>query len=223
MPYASDLKTNASAGGALEPYLKSTAILFCPSDSNKTVGSYGYKLNGENESALEPVAEKILLNETSKNRHFNGQNIAFVDGHVKWGKGGIYDDATDAVATIQVSGIRVAGTLAISSGSCEDVNNPCGISGHGGEVLKVSVQNNTSAPVNVPVVVACSSGVSTAIKLVSAATYNASGTAATVNSSVTAQPGANANLDAAININCWGNRGPYSVTVSGKTYYFRQS
>ena len=72
---------------ALEPYIKSTAIFYCPSDSNKTAGSYGYMLNGQNESAIQNTETTALLKETSPSRHFEGQNIAFVDGHVKWGKG----------------------------------------------------------------------------------------------------------------------------------------
>jgi len=72
---------------AMQPYIKSTAIFYCPSDSNKTAGSYGYMLNGQNESAIQNTETTALLKETSATRHFEGQNIAFVDGHVKWGKG----------------------------------------------------------------------------------------------------------------------------------------
>jgi len=83
---AQALKISAGSGG-LEPYLKSTAILYCPSDSDKTGGSYGYALNGQNESAIQETATTVLLNETEK-RHFDGQNLAYVDGHVKWTKDG---------------------------------------------------------------------------------------------------------------------------------------
>ena len=92
----------ASGGsGALSEYIKSSAIFYCPSDSNKTNGSYGYLLNGENESAIPNTDTKPLLNETSATRHFDGQNIAYVDGHVKWGKGGsVYGNASSLVSTI---------------------------------------------------------------------------------------------------------------------------
>ena len=69
----------------IQEYIKSTAIFFCPSDSNKTGVSYGYKLTGENESAIQDTATTILLNESGP-RHFAGMNIAYVDGHVKWTK-----------------------------------------------------------------------------------------------------------------------------------------
>lgn len=75
----------------LSEYIKSTAIFYCPSDSEKTIGSYGYLLAGQNESAIDNqpggTSGTALLKETSAKRHFDGQNIAFVDGHVKWGKG----------------------------------------------------------------------------------------------------------------------------------------
>jgi len=68
-------------------YIKSTAIFQCPSDSSKVNGSYGYVLTGApNESSIDSTSTTALLKETSAQRHFNGQNIAFVDGHVKWGK-----------------------------------------------------------------------------------------------------------------------------------------
>ena len=82
MTTAYDLKNN----GGIQEYIKSTAIFYCPSDSDKINGSYGYKLNAENESAIENTTTTVLLNETST-RHFDGMNAAYVDGHVKWGKG----------------------------------------------------------------------------------------------------------------------------------------
>jgi len=88
MATAYDLKQSATGSGALESYIKSTAIFYCPSDSDKINGSYGYKLlNAENESVIENTTTTVLLNETGT-RHFDGMNIAYVDGHVKWSKGG---------------------------------------------------------------------------------------------------------------------------------------
>jgi len=87
MATAYDLKQSAAGTGALESYIKSTAIFYCPSDSEKTLGSYGYKLlNAENESAIDNTSTTVLLNETGP-RHFDGMNAAYVDGHVKWSKG----------------------------------------------------------------------------------------------------------------------------------------
>ena len=123
MTTASDLKASAASGG-LEPYLKSTAILFCPSDSNKIAGSYGYVLSGENESAIQETATKVLLRETSATRHFDGQNLAYVDGHVKWGKGGDFATpantlipfpSTVAVVNIYLSGSNDKQTTASSA------------------------------------------------------------------------------------------------------------
>jgi len=37
--------SGGNSNGALNPYIKSSAIFYCPSDSNKTAGSYGYMSN----------------------------------------------------------------------------------------------------------------------------------------------------------------------------------
>jgi len=84
MASAYDLKNN----DGIQEYIKSSGIFFCPSDSEKVLGSYGYKLNAENESAIDNTTTTVLLNETGT-RHFEGMNAAYVDGHVKWGKGQI--------------------------------------------------------------------------------------------------------------------------------------
>ena len=87
MASAYDLKQSGGSG-ALSEYIKSSAIFYCPSDSDKVNGSYGYKLDGENESAIDNTTTRILLNETGPPfRHFDGMNAAYVDGHVKWSKG----------------------------------------------------------------------------------------------------------------------------------------
>ena len=46
-PMAADtLKASGgTSGGALNSYIKSSAIFYCPSDSNKTAASYGYMSN----------------------------------------------------------------------------------------------------------------------------------------------------------------------------------
>ena len=85
MALATDLKREGSTG-SLSEYIKSSAIFYCPSDSNKVSGSYGYKLDAENESAIDNTTTRQLLTETG-NRHFDGMNVAYVDGHVKWSKG----------------------------------------------------------------------------------------------------------------------------------------
>ena len=82
MASAYDLKNSS----AVQEYIKSSAIFYCPSDSEKNLGSYGYKLNAENESAIDNTTTTVLLNETGT-RHFDGMNAAYVDGHVKWSKG----------------------------------------------------------------------------------------------------------------------------------------
>ena len=98
-PIAGNALKTSGGSGALSEYIKSEAIFICPSDSIKT-GSYGYVLeNAPNESAIENTTTTPLLKETSASRHFDGQNIAFVDGHVKWGKGTPpYNTASDSVS-----------------------------------------------------------------------------------------------------------------------------
>ena len=116
--------SGGTSGGALNEYIKSSDIFFCPSDSNKTYGSYGYMLDGENESAIDNLlggsSAQPLLKETSASRHFGGQNIAFVDGHVKWGKGGLVygsgaTPGTPAIWPSDLTTVAVKGTSGCTS------------------------------------------------------------------------------------------------------------
>ena len=98
MTSATALRTSVANGG-LSEYIKSTAILFCPSDSDKTSLSYAYMGTGQNESAIDNLpggtAGTVLLKEAAGNRHFNGMNVAYVDGHVKWKTGETPADVID--------------------------------------------------------------------------------------------------------------------------------
>jgi prepilin-type N-terminal cleavage/methylation domain-containing protein/prepilin-type processing-associated H-X9-DG protein len=89
---------------ALDPYLKSTQIFVCPSDSVANAGSFSYgyngNLNAQNESQMNNSAVIVLNYEITGNataavtattagvtagtRHLDGANYSFVDGHVKW-------------------------------------------------------------------------------------------------------------------------------------------
>ena len=151
---AEELKASGSSGG-LSEYIKSAAIFYCPSDSNKTIGSYGYLLTGQNESAIPDTATTALLKETSATRHFAGQNIAFVDGHVKWGKGtGEYGspatagavDPNDVDAAITASLIwekSGVGDVFFPLAGCRNSATPCELDAPSTK-LDFSITNGTS-------------------------------------------------------------------------------
>ena len=97
---------------ALDPYMKSTQIFKCPSDSAAGTNSYAYNLllDSKNESQMNNSSLIVLLTETpgsnftsasvpvaaATTRHLDGSNYAYVDGHVKWDKSG----GTDPVFTV---------------------------------------------------------------------------------------------------------------------------
>jgi prepilin-type N-terminal cleavage/methylation domain-containing protein/prepilin-type processing-associated H-X9-DG protein len=114
-------------GNQLQPYLKSTQIFVCPSDSAGANGStsYGYNrnLDQKNESQMNNSAVIVLnyeqaasLGTTAGNttltavgttgavtRHLDGANYSFVDGHVKWLRPEkVKDTATDGNPTFSV-------------------------------------------------------------------------------------------------------------------------
>jgi prepilin-type processing-associated H-X9-DG protein len=113
----------------LDPYLKSTQIFACPSDSAAVGGtagqytySYGYNssLDAKNESQMNNSAVIVLNFEvpgsatpvanagtagmsTAISRHLEGANYSFVDGHVKWLRPGKATDiATNGDPTFSV-------------------------------------------------------------------------------------------------------------------------
>lgn len=84
---------------AIYPYLKTEQIFTCP--SLKPGEKYGYAFNsgasGKNVAVFSNPAQTVLIYETSvlkrnafgmgenrANRHLDGANFAYVDGHVKW-------------------------------------------------------------------------------------------------------------------------------------------
>ena len=101
------------ASHQLQPYIKSTQVFTCPSDSavNASTGqsySYAYNTNlgGQNQSSLLATALTVVNFEVSApastaqttantwsqgttdaaQRHLEGANFGFTDGHVKWYK-----------------------------------------------------------------------------------------------------------------------------------------
>lgn len=115
--------TNLNWAESIQPYIKSTQIYQCPSDS-KAVGSaagaytytysYGYnaRLNFINESQINNSAITVLNYEiegsttpqsstfvnlmgTAATRHLDGSNWSFADGHVKWLRPGKVSKATN--------------------------------------------------------------------------------------------------------------------------------
>ena len=105
--------TTAAAGWGsfqLQPYIKSTQVFSCPSDSvvdSARIYSYGYNsqigtaTTGINQSSLAATALTVLNYEvaapaagvqsvgtsvaaTDAQRHLEGSNFGFTDGHVKW-------------------------------------------------------------------------------------------------------------------------------------------
>jgi len=137
---------------ACQPYVRNTQLFQCPSDSTQpptapattVYGSdgaytdyfYNSNLSGQNESALQYIANTVMLGDSATGnatrnsngdetatgsaniidlangnvgaatRHLDGANYAFADGHVKWLKG---SDANKCPA------IRGAGTAATSA------------------------------------------------------------------------------------------------------------
>ena len=79
----------------LQPYLKSTQIFSCPSDSTAvdTLSSYDnnigiFSAGGTNESALDKTATlPMMWDDRSSTSHFEGLNIGYADGHVKYQRG----------------------------------------------------------------------------------------------------------------------------------------
>jgi prepilin-type processing-associated H-X9-DG protein len=122
-----DYTTQQGWAEILQPYLKSTQIFQCPSESKPpvTTGTNGYTDYWANYGALnksdasfdspaqtvllgdggngdaayictgcvggypcpDAVGTKAWLPDGGANRHLDGTNVAFVDGHVKWEKG----------------------------------------------------------------------------------------------------------------------------------------
>ena len=105
------------ATGALQPYIKSTQIFVCPSDTEGARSGNSYAVNeclftdtttagfraGKSLAAFDETARFSLLTEegtiagstddgyqriptlnTISQRHLEGSNVAFLDGHVKW-------------------------------------------------------------------------------------------------------------------------------------------
>ena len=91
-------QTQVAATSPLQPYLKSIQLFVCPSDS-AAANSYAenatvFTATGLNESAIVSSATLPMAFDNIQNRHFEGVNIAYVDGHVK------YQRATDAAALV---------------------------------------------------------------------------------------------------------------------------
>lgn len=104
--------TNPMSGwaGAAQPYIKSSQIFQCPSESsasavNETDYSYNGAVAGQSESVFNNSANTVILTEGTQAapasavvgdpvstvgnppayaRHLEGSNYGFVDGHVKW-------------------------------------------------------------------------------------------------------------------------------------------
>jgi prepilin-type N-terminal cleavage/methylation domain-containing protein/prepilin-type processing-associated H-X9-DG protein len=122
--------TNPNWAVQLDPYLKSTQIFACPSDSaakGGTAGEYTYSysyngyLDSKNESQMNNSAVIVLNYEmpgsttastnisvsagagAASTRHLDGANYSFVDGHVKWLRPEkVSPTATDGTPTFSV-------------------------------------------------------------------------------------------------------------------------
>ena len=141
---------------ALEPYVKSSALFKCPSASG--TGAFDYSFNSYlsrlNESKIEFSETTVLTTESARasqaaaetsstagERHFEGSNYAFTDGHVKWlklpqvdattnngNKASFLPDATTmpfAIATIitPASGGRTDLSVSVTGGNAPFIRN----------------------------------------------------------------------------------------------------
>lgn len=87
---------------ALLPYYKSAQTLSCPADGKADGYALNRNLSGADLKRVAKPAETVLLFESDQHkpnasgtreaaaetRHAGGSNFAYVDGHVKWSKGG---------------------------------------------------------------------------------------------------------------------------------------
>ena len=88
---------------SLQPYLKSLQIFQCPPESKSVIGKTDYAYNspvlaGRKKRDFKNFSATVVLNEIGEtagfaasasatrvlNRHLEGSNYAFIDGHVKW-------------------------------------------------------------------------------------------------------------------------------------------
>lgn len=76
--------TGALSTDPIQPYMKSTQIFVCPSDTGTASYVWNVNLSSQNESALNATALTIMTSESSTSRHLDGANYGFADGHVKW-------------------------------------------------------------------------------------------------------------------------------------------
>lgn len=95
-----DTLPNASTwSDDIQPYCKSTDILRCPSDTNEYSYAMNSKLSGKKIGAITDPTTTVLFFESSAGvrnaadpmtsvckppRHGDGNDFAYVDGHVKW-------------------------------------------------------------------------------------------------------------------------------------------
>ena len=87
---ATSVSQDQTTTSPLQPYLKSVQLFKCPSDSAAaTVNSYGENTNiftagGLNESVITQTALAQMAYDSTDNRHFEGINVLYADGHVKY-------------------------------------------------------------------------------------------------------------------------------------------